>query len=155
MGAGGSVPDGRLEAISADVAGLKLGQTRLATRVDAIQATQAEHTRTLLELAAKQAAESAREAVLAKASIQAINRLAELTMKPHRERGRTGARPTDRPRQADSAEMEIEGVPIVSGSRRSRSPARSGSVSRHRLADGTGAGVKRVDGESDHSYESV
>ena len=149
MGAGGRGPDGRLDARAADVAGLKLGQTRLTTRVDDIQATQAVMTSSLRELAAKQAAESAREASLAKASNHAIDRLAALMLQAGQPRGRLarGRAADDLP--AAGAAMETERAPSVVGIRRSLSPERTGSVTRQRVGssqgDGTGAGETRGD----------
>ena len=156
---GGGIPDGRLEAIAADVAGLKLGQTRLTTRVDTIQAIQAEQTRSLLEMEAKLRADSAREAVLAKASHQAINQLAERVLKSGRERGRHGSRRADRDRPATGGAMEIVGAPTVIGVRRSLSPERSRSLTRQRVdngtGDGTGAGEMCGDEEPDSFSGSV
>ncbi len=166
MGAGGRGPDGRLDAIAADVAGLKLGQTRLTTRVDDIQATQAVMTSSLRELAAKQAAESAREASLAKASNHAIDRLAALMLQAGQPRGRLGrgraaddlpaagatmetegAPPSADDLPAAGAAMETERAPSVVGIRRSLSPERTGSVTRQRVGrsqgNGTGAGETR------------
>ena len=159
MVTGGGIPDGRLEAIAADVAGLKLGQARLTTRVDTIQAIQAEQTRSLLEMEAKLRADSAREAVLAKASHQAINQLAERVLLPGRERGRHGAGRSHRERPANGAAMETEGGTTVLGVRRSLSPERCGSLTRQRVGNGTGAGVgggvAHGDGEQDSSSSSV
>ena len=159
MVTGGGIPDGRLEAIAADVAGLKLGQARLTTRVDTIQAIQAEQTRSLLEMEAKLRADSAREAVLAKASHQAINQLAERVLLPGRERGRHGAGRSHRERPANGAAMETEVGTTVLGVRRSLSPERCGSLTRQRVGNGTGAGVgggvAHGDGEQDSSSSSV
>mgnify|MGYP002630746336 FL=1 len=156
-GTHGGVPDGRLDALAAEVAGVKSGQARLTQRVDFLQAWQEQVDRRFDGLETRQAAESAREAGLVKASLQAfavqsqaLERLANLSVQP-RARGRSDAAPVASSQHSDTTAMTIEGANngTARGTRRSRSPARSGSLSRRRVGDGMGADVTRVDGDGE------
>ncbi len=153
MGPRGSAPDGRLDALTAEVAGVKSGQARLTQRLDSIQGRQEQADRRLDGLETRQSAESAREAAMVKATLQAfatqsqvLARMASLSVQPRANR-RSGAGLVASSKHSSNA-MVIEGVKAKAptGSRR------SGKVTR--FGDSTGVDVTSLDGDDD-DYVSI